>query len=39
VLNRSDMRKVIGGTAYRQLTVRSVSTTLRLNELLRASRD
>lgn len=38
-LNRSVMRTVIGGTAYRQLTVRSVSTTLRLNELLRAAGD
>jgi uncharacterized protein (DUF1697 family) len=39
LLNRSVMRKVIGGAAYRQLTVRSVTTTLRLNELLGAAGD
>jgi hypothetical protein len=28
------MRKLIGGTAYRDLTVRNLNTTLRLHELL-----
>jgi len=33
-VNRSVMRKLIGGSAYKQLTVRNLNTTLRLNELL-----
>lgn len=33
-LNRSVMRKLIGGAAYKELTVRSLNTTLKLNELL-----
>jgi uncharacterized protein (DUF1697 family) len=32
--NRSVMRKLIGGAAYKELTVRSLSTTLKLQELL-----
>lgn len=34
VLNRSVMRKLIGGAAYKELTVRNLNTTLRLQELL-----
>ena len=33
-LNRSVMRKLIGGKTYRQLTVRNLNTTLKLRELL-----
>jgi uncharacterized protein (DUF1697 family) len=33
-LNHSVMRKLIGGAAYRELTVRNLNTTLKLNELL-----
>jgi uncharacterized protein (DUF1697 family) len=33
-LTRSVMRKLIAGAAYKQLTVRSVSTTMKLQELL-----
>jgi uncharacterized protein (DUF1697 family) len=33
-LNRSVMRKLIGGAAYKELTVRNLNTTLRLRELL-----
>jgi uncharacterized protein (DUF1697 family) len=33
-INRSVMRKLIGGAAYRELTVRSLNTTLKLRELL-----
>jgi uncharacterized protein (DUF1697 family) len=33
-LNRSVMRKLIGGAAYKELTVRNLNTTLKLNELL-----
>jgi uncharacterized protein (DUF1697 family) len=33
-LNRSVMRKVIGGAAYKELTVRNLNTTLKLRELL-----
>jgi uncharacterized protein (DUF1697 family) len=36
-LNRSVMRKLIGGAAYKQLTVRSLNTTLKLHELLAAA--
>jgi uncharacterized protein (DUF1697 family) len=35
-LNQSVMRKLIGGSAYKQLTVRNLNTTLKLNELLAA---
>jgi uncharacterized protein (DUF1697 family) len=35
-LNRSVMRKLIGGAAYKTLTVRSLNTTLKLRELLAA---
>jgi uncharacterized protein (DUF1697 family) len=35
-LTRSGMQKLIGGTAYRDMTVRNLNTTLRLNELLTA---
>jgi uncharacterized protein (DUF1697 family) len=35
-LNRSVMRKLIGGAAYKELTVRNLNTTLRLHELLAA---
>ena len=35
-LNRSVMRKLIGGAAYKELTVRNLNTTLKLNELLAA---
>jgi uncharacterized protein (DUF1697 family) len=33
-LNRSVMRKLIGGAAYKELTVRNLNTTLKLQELL-----
>ncbi|MEA2279805.1 MAG: hypothetical protein QOK21_412 [Solirubrobacteraceae bacterium] len=33
-LNRSEIRKLIGGTAYKELTIRNLNTTLKLNELL-----
>jgi uncharacterized protein (DUF1697 family) len=33
-LNRSVMRKLIGGPAYKDLTVRNLNTTLKLQELL-----
>ena len=33
-LNRSVMRKLIGGAAYKELTVRNLNTTLKLEELL-----
>jgi uncharacterized protein (DUF1697 family) len=33
-VNRSVMRKLIAGAAYKQLTVRSVSTTMKLQQLL-----
>jgi uncharacterized protein (DUF1697 family) len=33
-LNRSVMRKLIGGAAYKEMTVRNLSTTLKLHELL-----
>ena len=33
-LNRSIMRKLIGGAAYKELTVRNLNTTLKLQELL-----
>jgi uncharacterized protein (DUF1697 family) len=33
-LTRSGMRKLIGGTAYKDLTVRNLNTTLKLQELL-----
>ena len=33
-LNRSVMRKLIGGGAYKELTVRNLTTTLKLQELL-----
>ena len=33
-LNRSVMRKLIGGAAYKQMTVRNLNTTLKLQELL-----
>jgi uncharacterized protein (DUF1697 family) len=33
-LNRSVMRKLIGGPAYKELTVRNLNTTLKLQELL-----
>jgi uncharacterized protein (DUF1697 family) len=35
-LNRSVMRKLIGGEAYKELTVRNLNTTLKLHELLAA---
>jgi uncharacterized protein (DUF1697 family) len=34
-LNRSVMRKLIAGTAYKEMTVRNLNTTLKLHELLR----
>ena len=34
-VNRSTMRKLIGGAAYKELTVRNLNTTLKLHELLR----
>ena len=33
-VSRSVMRKLIGGTAYKELTVRNLNTTLKLHELL-----
>src|SRR4051812_16201554 len=33
-LNRSAMRKLIAGAAYKELTVRNLNTTLKLHELL-----
>ena len=33
-LNRSVIRKLIGGAAYKELTVRNLNTTLKLQELL-----
>ncbi len=33
-LNRSVMRKLIAGAAYKELTVRNLNTTLKLQELL-----
>jgi uncharacterized protein (DUF1697 family) len=36
-LNRSVMRKLIGGAAYKDLTVRNLNTTLKLHELLAGS--
>jgi uncharacterized protein (DUF1697 family) len=33
-VNRSAMRKLIGGAAYKELTVRNLNTTLKLHELL-----
>jgi len=33
-INRSVMRKLIGGAAYKELTVRNLNTTLKLHELL-----
>ncbi len=33
-LNRSVIRKLIGGAAYKELTVRNLNTTLKLRELL-----
>ena len=36
-LNKSVMRKLIGGAAYKQLTVRNLNTTLKLHDLLAAS--
>jgi uncharacterized protein (DUF1697 family) len=33
-LSRSVMRKLIGGAAYKELTVRNLNTTLKLHELL-----
>jgi uncharacterized protein (DUF1697 family) len=33
-VNRSVMRKLIGGAAYKELTVRNLNTTLKLHELL-----
>jgi uncharacterized protein (DUF1697 family) len=35
-LNRSAMRKLIGGAAYKELTVRNLNTTLKLHDLLAA---
>ena len=35
-LGRSVMRKLIGGAAYKELTVRNLNTTLKLHELLAA---
>lgn len=35
-VNRSVMRKLIGGAAYKELTVRNLNTTLKLHELLAA---
>jgi uncharacterized protein (DUF1697 family) len=35
-LNRSVMRKLIGGAVYKELTVRNLNTTLKLHELLGA---
>src|SRR5262249_13174715 len=33
-VNRSVMQKLIGGAAYKALTVRNLNTTLKLNDLL-----
>jgi uncharacterized protein (DUF1697 family) len=33
-VNRSVMRKLIGGAAYKELTIRNLNTTLKLQELL-----
>jgi uncharacterized protein (DUF1697 family) len=33
-LNRSAIRKLIGGAAYQELTIRNLNTTLKLNDLL-----
>ena len=33
-LNKSVMRKLIGGAAYKELTVRNINTTLKLQDLL-----
>ena len=33
-INRSVMRKLIGGVAYKEMTVRNLNTTLKLQELL-----
>jgi uncharacterized protein (DUF1697 family) len=33
-LNRSVVRKLIGGAAYKELTIRNLNTTLKLHELL-----
>jgi uncharacterized protein (DUF1697 family) len=38
-LKRSVMRKLIGGAAYKELTVRNLNTTLKLHELLATSRS
>ncbi len=35
-LNRSTLRKLIAGAAYKELTVRNLNTTLKLQELLQA---
>ena len=37
-LNHSVMRKLIGGAAYKELTVRNLNTTLKLNQLLNGER-
>jgi uncharacterized protein (DUF1697 family) len=36
-LNRSVVRKLIGGAAYKELTIRNLNTTLKLNDLLTGS--
>jgi uncharacterized protein (DUF1697 family) len=36
-LNRSAIRKLLGGDAYQELTIRSLNTTLKLAELLTAA--
>jgi uncharacterized protein (DUF1697 family) len=33
-INRSVVRKLIGGTAYKELTIRNLNTTLKLHDLL-----
>ena len=35
-LNKSVMRKLIGGAVYKELTVRNLNTTLKLQKLLGA---
>jgi uncharacterized protein (DUF1697 family) len=35
-INRSVVRKLIGGAAYKELTIRNLNTTLKLNDLLAA---
>jgi uncharacterized protein (DUF1697 family) len=35
-INRSVVRKLIGGAAYKELTIRNLNTTLKLSELLAA---